>query len=299
MSATPQIRHGLLNFFPRVSAIAAATFTELVRMKVFYFLLIFALVIIGNSAFMMNFSFEEKFQMLKDVALGAMSIFTSLLAILATAMLLPKDIEERTIYTILAKPVPRHEYLLGKLLGVLFMLLLAIVVMSGLFLIVLWLRERSEIADTLMQLQGASQSDIDAALAAIRKSTFNSNLLPGIVIIFMKSALLASMTLFVSSFATSSIFGIITSFAVYFIGHLQATARDFWLAGMDVQWWTRLLVALVALIFPDLQAFSLADDIVAGTAIPAAIFWKTFALGGVYIAVYYSFASFIFAGREL
>lgn len=268
-------------------------------MKVFYFLLIFALVIIGNSAFMMNFSFEEKFQMLKDVALGAMSIFTSLLAILATAMLLPKDIEERTIYTILAKPVPRHEYLLGKLLGVLFMLLLAIVVMSGLFLIVLWLRESSEIADTLVQLQGASQSDIDAAIAAIRKSTFNSNLLPGIVIIFMKSALLASMTLFVSSFATSSIFGIITSFAVYFIGHLQATARDFWLAGMDVQWWTRLLVALVALIFPDLQAFSLADDIVAGTAIPAAIFWKTFALGGIYIAVYYSFASFIFAGREL
>ena len=84
MSSTPQVNHGLLNFFPRVSAIAGATFTELVRMKVFYFLLIFALVIIGNSAFMMNFSFEEKFQMLKDVALGAMSIFTSLLAILAT-----------------------------------------------------------------------------------------------------------------------------------------------------------------------------------------------------------------------
>ena len=57
--------------------------------------------------------------MLKDVSLGAMSIFTWLLAVLATAMLLPKDIEDRTLYTILAKPVPRFEYLLGKLLGVL------------------------------------------------------------------------------------------------------------------------------------------------------------------------------------
>ena len=57
--------------------------------------------------------------MLKDVSLGAMSIFTSLLAIVATAQLLPRDLEDRTIYTILAKPVPRYEYLIGKLAGVL------------------------------------------------------------------------------------------------------------------------------------------------------------------------------------
>ena len=55
--------------------------------------------------------------MLKDVSLGAMSIFTSLLAIVATAQLLPRDLEDRTIYTILAKPVPRYEYLIGKLAG--------------------------------------------------------------------------------------------------------------------------------------------------------------------------------------
>ena len=56
--------------------------------------------------------------LLKDVSLGSMSIFTWLLGVLSTAMLLPKDIEDRTLYTILAKPVPRFEYLLGKLLGV-------------------------------------------------------------------------------------------------------------------------------------------------------------------------------------
>jgi len=284
---------------PRIWAMTSTTFTELVRMKVFYFLLIFALLVIGNSAFMVKFSFQEEFQMLKDVSLGAMSIFTSLLAILATAMLLPKDIEERTIYTILAKPIPRHEYLLGKLLGVLLLLLLATALMSALFLGVLWFREKAVLAETLAQLRGAPSEEIAVAVANIQAATFNANLLPGIVIIFMKSAVLASMTLLISSFATSSIFGIITSIAVYFIGHLQATARDFWLAGMDVQWWTRFLMAVIALIFPDLQAFSLADDIVAGTAIPAALFWKTFALGGIYVVVYYAIASFVFAGREL
>jgi ABC-type transport system involved in multi-copper enzyme maturation permease subunit len=88
----------------RIGAIAWNTFTELVRLKVFYFVLIFALIIIGNSAFMVKFSFQEEFQVLKDVSLGAMSIFTSLLAIAATAMMLPKDIEDRTLYTILANP---------------------------------------------------------------------------------------------------------------------------------------------------------------------------------------------------
>ena len=116
----------------RIAAIGKNTFTELVRQKVFYFLLLFALLVIGNSAFVSKLSFQEEFQMLKDVALGAMSVFLCLLAILTTAMLLPRDLEDRTIFTILSKPVPRYEYLLGKLLGVLILLTLSALIM-GLF----------------------------------------------------------------------------------------------------------------------------------------------------------------------
>ncbi len=293
--------HLLLRFaLPvRVTALAFTTLTELVRLKVFYFLLIFALLVIGNSAFMARLSFQEEFQMLKDVSLGAMGIFTSLLAILGTAMLLPKDIEERTIYTILAKPVPRYEYLLGKLGGMLLLLLISVLIMSGLFLLVLWFREQALLQETTVQLEGAPAEELQAALAEIRHSTFNANLLPGITIIFLKAALLASMTLLISTFASSAIFGMITASAVYFIGHLQATAREMWLSGMDTQWWTRLLTGIIALLFPDLQTFSLTDVVVAGSAIPPGIFWQTFALGWLYIVVYYLLASFLFAGREL
>ena len=56
--------------------------------------------------------------------------------------------------------------------------------------------------------------------------------------------------------------------AVYFIGHLQSTAREYWLQGVDIKWWTRLIVALVALLFPDLQSFNLTDDVIAGAPIP-------------------------------
>ncbi len=280
-------------------AIARNTFTELVRQKVFFFLLIFALLIIGNSAFMAKFSFQEQFQMLKDISLGAMSVFTSLIAILATANFLPKDMEDRTIYTLLAKPVPRYRYLLGKLLGIIALLACATLLMSALFLATLWLRESAVLMETRSQLSGAPVEEMRLATQEITDATFNMNLLPGIVIIFIKSSLLASLTLFLSSFATSSIFTIIMAAALYFIGHLQATAREFWLSGVEVEWWSRLLAAGVALLFPDLQAFNLTDDIIAGSAVPLALFLNTAGLGILYIAVYSALAALVFSGREL
>ena len=119
--------------FARVAAITTNTLTELTRLKVFYVVLLFALLLIGNSIFMARLTFQQEFQVLKDISLGAMSIFTSLLAIVATARLIPQDIEDRTIYTILAKPVPRFEYLLGKLAGVLLLLAISVIIMSALF----------------------------------------------------------------------------------------------------------------------------------------------------------------------
>lgn len=282
----------------RILAIAGNTFTELVRQKVFYFLLLFALIMIGNSAFLAKFSFQEEFQMLKDVALGAMSVFLSLLAILATAMLLPRDLEDRTIFTILSKPVPRHEYLLGKLLGVFYLLTLSTLVMGFLFIGVLLLREQAALMETRSSLSGSPQ-ELAAALDGIRKGAFGWDLIPAMAILLVKAALLSSLTLLISTFATSGIFAILVAASAYFIGHLQVTAREYWLSGIGVHWWTRLFTALIALIFPDLQAFNLTDDIVAGTALPMGIFWQTVALGGVYILVYYAVACFLFQNREL
>lgn len=283
----------------RVSAIAATTFTELVRMKVFYFLFFFALLLIGNSAFMAKLSFQEEMQMLKDVSLGAMNLFSCLLAILGTSLLLPKDIEEKTIYTILSKPVPRYEYLLGKLLGMFSLLFLSLLLMSALFFAVLWLREQSLIASTSLQLAASPPEELQSAIASIRTSTFNENLLPGIGILFLKSAILASMTLLISAFSTSGIFTMIASTAAYFIGHLQATARDFWLESPAQHPLAKGFLAFVSFVFPDLQLFSLSDDIVAGTPLPAHILEPILVLGCAYLAAYYIVASLIFSTREL
>ncbi|CAN5414017.1 hypothetical protein BH20VER3_BH20VER3_03460 [soil metagenome] len=283
----------------RIAAVAGNTFTGLVRLKVFYFLLIFALLLIVNSLFMARLSFQQEFQVLKDVSLGAMSIFTSLLAIVATAQLLPRDLEDRTIYTILAKPVPRYEYLIGKLAGVLLLLGLSLLAMTALFLAVLFMREHILLNETLRETAGLRPEQIEEAVGSLRAAAFNANLLPGIVIIYLKAALLAALTLFISTFASSNIFTIVVMVFIYFIGHLQATAREYWLQEHGAGWLAKVFLALVALVFPDLQLFNLVDDIVAGTAIPLALFARTAVLGCIYTSIYLFFAWVAFHGKEL
>jgi len=283
----------------QVAVIARNTFTDLVRQKVFYIILVFAMCAIGSSVFMARLTFQEEFQMLKDVCLGAMSIFTSLLAILATANFLPRDLEDRTLYNLLSKPVPRFVYLLGKLAGIILLLLLFTLLMSAVFCLVLWMRERSVLFQTRSEFAESTPEELAAALKAVTDATFNANLIPGILIIFVKSVLLASLTLLISTFATSALFTVMIAAAVYFIGHLQSTAREYWLQGVDIKWWTHIIVALVALLFPDLQSFNLTDDVIAGAAIPPGIFLETFALGWIYTAVYFALSALVFAGREL
>jgi ABC-2 type transport system permease protein len=283
----------------RIAAIIATTLIDLARQKVFYVLLIFALVLIGSSVFLARFSFQQEFQILKDVSLGAMSIFTSLLAIVATARLIPQDIEDRTVYTILAKPVPRFEYLLGKLLGVLLLLAISIVMMTLLFVAIFQAREQTVLHETMRQVSGLPREQAEDALHALRVNALTSGVFLGIAAIFLKACLLAALTLFVSTFATTNIFTVVVMVAVYFIGHLQATAREYWLMQQSGGWLAKIFLAVVALIFPDLQAFNLTDEIVAGAAIPLALFGKTALLGVFYITIYTLAATFVFYGKEL
>src|SRR5205809_7281160 len=176
-STTPK-RHRVFSF-SRILAITSNTLTELTRLKVFYVLLVFGLLLIGSSIFMAQFSFQQEFQILKDVSLGAISMFTSLLAIVATARMLPRDIEDRTVYTILAKPVPRFEYVVGKIAGVLLLLAISTLVMAAAFLAVLYLRDQAVIHTTLKQMAGVPPEQLADALRAIRSSALNIDLFPG------------------------------------------------------------------------------------------------------------------------
>jgi len=290
---TLQPRHKFFSPF-RVWAIASNTLLELIRQKVFYFLLIFALLIIGASFFLAYLRPELQFQSLKDVSFGAMSIFSWLLAVLATAMLLPKDIEDRTLYTILAKPVPRFEYLLGKLLGVFLLLAISILVMSVMFAVVLFIKQQVVLAGAY---QGGRLTDPDL-VQSVKAATFTWSLVQGVIAIYFKALIFATVTLLISTFASSWIFTIVVSVSVFLIGLMVPIARDY-INTESCSGIVKGFFTLVPLLFPDLQLFDLTDDISAGNTIPMGLFLHTLGMGALYIMVYTWLSYFMFSKKEL
>jgi hypothetical protein len=283
----------------RIGAIARTTFIEMARLRVFYVLVLFALVLILSSSFLARISFQQELQVTKDIALGAVNFFLSLLAIVATAQLLPRDIEDRVIYSVLAKPVARFEYMLGKFFGVIALLTVSVIAMSLLCLAVIHLREQSTMRETLTQFSQSTPEDRAGAIRAIQEAGVNAGLFTALAANLAKGIILAALALCVSSFATSSIFTISAMAMIYLVGHLEAVAREYWLQQHAAGWFTRAFLAVVAFVFPDLQAFNLSDQLLAGVTLTSSMLLKLFQLGFVYTAAYLLLAIAIFYQREL
>ena len=285
----------------RVMAIAMNTFTQLVRMKVFYFLLIFSVLIIGANVLFLNFTFEQELKILQDVSFGAMTLFASIFSIVGTALLIPKDIEDRTLYSILTKPVPRFEYLVGKLLGILFLVAVSLLLMSILFFAVLFVRQHGILAEEINQMRGQpSPEQISLLRETIFAQGLRLELINGVVAVFLKAAVAAAIALVVSTFASSTLFTIIVSLVIYFIGHAQSMALDYYFPEGDMHGaLQRFIAGIVAIIFPNLQIFNVVDGIVSGQSVPMSLMLRLTGLTGFYLFIY-SFVSWVlFAKKEL
>ncbi|MEY4243420.1 MAG: hypothetical protein RLZZ245_1005 [Verrucomicrobiota bacterium] len=292
----------------RILVIAMHAFTQLVRMKVFYFLAVFGVIAIASNFFdLPQHEGPESvgvnvLRSIKSWSLGTMTLFSVVLSIVATALLLPKDVEDRTLYTILAKPVPRFDYLAGKLLGVLMLVFVSLALMDILMTAVLHIRT-GMVLDQQLAMAAALDWPQDA-IDSLRKETeahgANWSLQGAVFAVFLRASIMASLALLISTFSTSTLFTTIVSFLIYFIGHFQADARDVYLqagaAGEGV--FGRLLSLLLSLVMPDFQNFNVIDAVIEGQALPILILGKL-TLIGLYYAVFFTIASwFIFAEKE-
>jgi ABC-2 type transport system permease protein len=292
----------------RIVTICLHTFTQLVRMKVFYFLAVFAVILIASNFFDLpqhngpESNGSEVLGLIKSWSLGAMTLFSVVLSVVATALLLPKDVEDRTLYTILAKPVPRIDYLAGKLLGVLMLVFVSLALMDALMTGVLQVRTSMVLADQLAAARnlGWNEAAIQSLKSEILESGPNWSLQGAVLAVFVRSAVMASLALLISTFSTSTLFTTVVSFLMYFIGHFQADARDFYMHGGEAGTTTfaKLVSLLVAMVFPDFQLFNVIDAVIEGQAIPAIAIGKLL-LVGVYYALFFTIASwFVFADKE-
>ena len=102
---------------PRLGHIASNTFREAVRDRVLYNLIAFALLLSGAAIFVGQISIEIERLVVINLGLTAVSLFGIVIAIFIGIGLVSKEIEKRTLYTVLSRPVRRWEFIVGKFLG--------------------------------------------------------------------------------------------------------------------------------------------------------------------------------------
>lgn len=284
----------------RIWTLAASTFTQLVRMKTFYFLGLFAVVVIAASNLNLLYTPAQQLRVIRETSLGAMSIFSWLFAISATAVLIPRDLEDRTLYSILAKPVPRPEYLVGKLLGVLLVIGVALAAMYAFFSLILFLQQHNIVATEMAHMEANPRftpEDRAAEAEMIAAYGPDLNLLFAVWAVFLKSAVVEAVAMLVSTFASSSLFTIIISFAVFLIGHFHKMAADFWSVEAE-GWLTDILGKTLVLVIPDFQIFNIADSVSGGQTVPLPLLVQMSALALMYIVIYTIASWFLFSDKE-
>ena len=251
----------------RVLAVASNTFREAIRERVLYNLLFFAMVMTVSGLLLGRLSIRQDEKMLKDIALAAMDLFGTAIAIFVGVGLVSKELERRSLYPLLAKPVTRDEFLLGKFAGLSFTLFVNVTVMAaGLYL--------------TLALTGG-RTDL--------------RLLAAVLPIYLSLVLTVSLTLLFSIF-TSTALAAFGSLILVVAGRFSDVIRNMQEVAPGAPSW---LVTGLYYALPNYHNFDFKDRVVYGDPVAAAdLLWVT-AYGVLYTSVVLGMALWSFRRREL
>ena len=263
-----------------VSSIAANVFRESVRDRVPYNLVVFAILLIGSSYLLGQLTAGQDIKIIKDLGLAATSIFGLFIAIFIGIGLVSKEVERRSVYALLSKPISRPQFIAGKYLGLVLTLAVNVAVMTAALYVV------------LAYMTYLSPPDSRAAWEA---PGADPALLKAILLIFVELMLITALALFFSTFSSPMLSAALT-FGVYVAGHFNADLRNY---GALVDSPAAAAVARVLYhVLPDLSAFDVKMQVVHGLPVAAGYLVTTVAYGAAYILALLLVATFVFARRD-
>lgn len=246
-------------------ALARNTFRETIRDRILYVLVVFALLMIGSSLLFGTLTISQDTKIVLDLGLGAIEIFGVAIAIFVGTSMIYKEIDKRTVYVVITKPIARSTFLLGKFLGLAMTL------------------------SVLLLLMGLGFAGL-----ALFKGGFNSQLLVSIGLIGIELLLLVAMTVFFSTFA-SPIMSMVFTFCLYLIGHNTETLRSLAHKAGPV---LRAVIDGLYYLLPNLSTFDAKNLAVYGEAIPAWRIMWALAYGLAYTIALLATSAAIFERRE-
>ena len=251
----------------KLRAIAINTFREAVRNKIFYMLIVFGIVFALSSRLVGLLTLGDATKVMKNVGLASINFFSVLIAIFTGTNLIYKEIDKKTIYNIISKPITRSNFIIGKFLGLAYTLLVALVSMAVVFFLFL----------------------------LISTGEFDWRILIYFGLLYLELLIIISISLVFSSFSTpilSSIFTVI----VYLVGHVLWTFNEFKYKLVEPV--ARIVAHIFYYILPNLEKFNLRDQIVMNTGIDMNAVFISIVYGIFYIASLLILAILIFNRRE-
>lgn len=263
-----------------VKRIAVHAFLESVRDRVLYNLVLFAVLMISASYLIGQLTAGQDVKIMKDVGLSATAVFGLFIAVFIGIGLVSKEVERRSIYSILSKPVRRHEVILGKYLGLVLTLAVNLAIMAVAFYAILGYMSATESEEFK---RGWEASATDPAM------------LKAFVMIFVQLMLVTAIALFLSTFS-SSILSATLTFALYVAGHFNADLRT--IGDVIDAPVAATLAAGVSYVLPNMSAFDVSADIVHAQPVTAGYMMLTSGYALVYIVCLLLGAMFVFSRRD-
>ncbi len=252
----------------RIVAVAMNTFREAVRDKVLYVLLFFAGATIMGSKALGWVSVGQDEKIIIDISLAATSLFGVLIAVFVGTSLVYKEIDKRTIYTIISRPMWRHEFVLGKYLGLAMLIAVVTLVMAA----------------------------MAAAYIAIMGGHVGLTYLQAVFLIYCQLLLITALSVLLSSIA-SPILGVIIVFSCYVLGH--ATGIMINLPPRFEGTVTKEIFETAYYIIPNLSHFNIRAEAANGVPVPGLYVLWTTAYGAAYTVLLLVLAAFAFENKDV
>lgn len=251
-----------------IRAIAVNTFREAIRDRILYLFVGFAIIMVISTKLFGMLTVGDESKIVKDIGLAAMQFFSMLIAVMMSLLLISREVDNRTVFNILSKPVRRWQFILGKYLG-----LVAIVAVNLLLITAVLV---------VMVLIYTGQFDPMLVFAAA-------------MTMLEMSVLAAFATLF--AVLTRPILGSLMTLAMFIVGH---TSADLWMLTRQLPGtFTRAMITVVYYLVPNLERFNFKTEVVHDLPIqPAAVGWDI-VYASAFVAVLLFLAALRFQSKDL
>ena len=262
------------------SWVALSVFRESVRDRVFYNLVLFAVLLVGASLLLGQLTAGQDVKIIKDLGLAATSLFGLFVAIFVGINLVSKEIERRSIYPLLAKPLRRSEFIVGKYLGLLLTLAVNVAVMTvAIYAVLLYMSY-----GVPARLQQAWDTP-----------ALSPSLLIAIGLIYVELAVVTAVALFFSTYS-SPVLSAIFTLGVYVIGQFSTDLKQ-----LDTIVDSPVAIGIAKAcyyVLPDFSRFDVKLAVVHGLPVTSGFVASSVAYGAAYIAALVVGGIVLFSRRD-